>query len=254
MNKAFTLVELAIVIVIIGLLVGGVLQGQELIKQAELRRMMSNVEGYKAAFTGFYAKYNCLAGDCPNAYRFFADKDCGTNSAISSSNPTGCNGNGDALLYTAEGQKSMNHLTLSNLLKGSFTGAYTDNIIGDITLPTGAKNASIFMPIFSHNDIDSGTSCGYRFCPGFGGNVMQNVILYGSINYTPKDYPRGGLFTPREAYEIDVKFDDGIYYSGALSGENGTISDSTVPQCGDRTLKTYAVATTSTACRLAFRM
>jgi type II secretory pathway pseudopilin PulG len=61
MNKAFTLVELAIVI--IGLLVGGVLQGQELIQQAKIQSVIKNVESYKAAVITFKGKYNDVPGD-----------------------------------------------------------------------------------------------------------------------------------------------------------------------------------------------
>lgn len=56
-NSAFTLVELAIVIVIIGLLVGGVLQGQELIKQSENRALIKAYQEYSSAET-ISCKYN----------------------------------------------------------------------------------------------------------------------------------------------------------------------------------------------------
>jgi prepilin-type N-terminal cleavage/methylation domain-containing protein len=62
----FTLIELSIVLVIIGLLVGGVLAGRELMKTAELRALTSQVHQFTAAVNGFRVKYGALPGDMPN--------------------------------------------------------------------------------------------------------------------------------------------------------------------------------------------
>ncbi|HCR85768.1 MAG TPA: prepilin-type cleavage/methylation domain-containing protein, partial [Alphaproteobacteria bacterium] len=56
--------------VIIGLLVGGVLQGQELIKQAQIRSFISQLSGYDAAVNTFRAKYRELPGDMTKAVTF----------------------------------------------------------------------------------------------------------------------------------------------------------------------------------------
>src|SRR6476620_3558482 len=61
--RGFTLIEIAIVLVIIGLLLGGVLKGQELITGARVRNLISQQDGIKAAFFGFQDRYRALPGD-----------------------------------------------------------------------------------------------------------------------------------------------------------------------------------------------
>ena len=66
-SQGFTLIEIAIVLVIIGLLLGGVLKGQELITSARVRNLISQQDGIKAAFFGFQDRYRALPGDYANA-------------------------------------------------------------------------------------------------------------------------------------------------------------------------------------------
>jgi prepilin-type N-terminal cleavage/methylation domain-containing protein len=62
-QSGFTLIEIAIVLVIIGLLLGGVLKGQELITSARVRNLISTQDGVKAAYFGFLDRYRALPGD-----------------------------------------------------------------------------------------------------------------------------------------------------------------------------------------------
>ncbi len=72
-SKGFTLVELAIVLVIIGLLVGGVIGGQELIAQATIRKNIKEIKTVELAWNTFRAKYNGLPGDIRRPERFFPE-------------------------------------------------------------------------------------------------------------------------------------------------------------------------------------
>jgi prepilin-type N-terminal cleavage/methylation domain-containing protein len=63
MQKGFTLVEIAIVLVIIGLLLGGILKGQEMITQAKIKNVMADFSGISAAYHGYQDRYRRLPGD-----------------------------------------------------------------------------------------------------------------------------------------------------------------------------------------------
>ncbi len=65
-QAGFTLVELAIVMIIIGLLIGGILKGQELIQNAQVTSTASQVKAYEAALTTFRDSYNAVPGDMAN--------------------------------------------------------------------------------------------------------------------------------------------------------------------------------------------
>ena len=66
-QAGFTLVEIAIVLVIIGLLLGGILKGQEMITQAKIKNVMADFSGISAAYHGYQDRYRAIPGDDPNA-------------------------------------------------------------------------------------------------------------------------------------------------------------------------------------------
>ena len=66
-NQGFTLVEIAIVLVIIGLLLGGILKGQEMITQAKIKNLIADFSGVSAAYHGYQDRYRAIPGDDPGA-------------------------------------------------------------------------------------------------------------------------------------------------------------------------------------------
>src|SRR5437016_14617021 len=66
-QQGFTLVEIAIVLVIIGLLLGGILKGQEMITQAKIKNVIADFSGISAAYHGYQDRYRAIPGDDPNA-------------------------------------------------------------------------------------------------------------------------------------------------------------------------------------------
>jgi len=66
-QQGFTLVEIAIVLVIIGLLLGGILKGQEMITQAKIKNVIADFSGISAAYHGYQDRYRAIPGDDPGA-------------------------------------------------------------------------------------------------------------------------------------------------------------------------------------------
>jgi prepilin-type N-terminal cleavage/methylation domain-containing protein len=66
-ETGFTLVEIAIVLVIIGLLLGGILKGQEMITQAKIKNIVNDFNGITVAVTSYQDRYRALPGDDKNA-------------------------------------------------------------------------------------------------------------------------------------------------------------------------------------------
>jgi len=106
-QKGFTLVEIAIVMVIIGLLIGGILKGQEMINNAKVKRVVKQADEMRAAVMTFYDKYGQYPGD--------------ENSALF---PPGdlIAGNNDGQILGAEVFGAMSDLALANLITGTYNG------------------------------------------------------------------------------------------------------------------------------------
>lgn len=101
-QKGFTLVEIAIVLVIIGLLLGGVLKGQELIANSKIKATESEIQQWAAAVYTYQDKTGQLPGDDSNA----------------TNNP----GNGDGAIANAERAPLFEHLKDEGLIKGAYDG------------------------------------------------------------------------------------------------------------------------------------
>lgn len=112
-SAGFTLIELSIVLVIIGLIVGGILVGRELIHTAQLRGVLTEIEKFETARMAFKLKYNCFPGDCASAINF----------------GLGNSGNGNDLIeaycyYSTSDEPYLywQHLAAAGLISGNFTG------------------------------------------------------------------------------------------------------------------------------------
>jgi prepilin-type N-terminal cleavage/methylation domain-containing protein len=134
-RNGFTLIELSIVLVIIGLIVGAILVGRDLVAAAQYRRAVSDLENLKTSIATFKNKYNCLPGDCANATAFFSCADDYTTPWSGNY----CNGDGDGL-YDSDGTSS--NATYEGTLRiweqlsdaglpflGTYTGVWTNDAV-----------------------------------------------------------------------------------------------------------------------------
>jgi prepilin-type N-terminal cleavage/methylation domain-containing protein len=222
-KQGFSLVELSIVLVILGLLTGGILTGQNLIRAAELRSVTTQIAGYRTALYSFRDKYFAIPGDMVNATDFWgavdgADgegSDCFDAESLTQAT---CNGTGDGKVAGPTGSAgtswrhgerfhSWKHLANAGLIEGSYTGK--------------SDHATNY-------DVKTAGLIGLE---GTGG------------------YP----LTPAEAWNIDKKLDDGKPGYGVINTPVGAPSGTWAPDCAttdvDATAE-YHVTHEAAACPL----
>jgi len=213
--NGFTLIEMSIVLVIIGLIVGGILTGKSLIRSADLNQMVVELKGYEIAVTQFDDKYGHLPGDIPNAMSFWPS--CIAVDPGHASNT--CNGNGNRMIEVPNREilRAWQHLSFAGLVPGQYTGLEFSGTgaweRGVNVVAGGIKNTVIFVghwhPVGAQYSFDR----------------THNYISVGKLvpNIMGGGVSAGGAFlTPEEAYIIDTKFDDGVADSGSLHTFFGT--------------------------------
>jgi prepilin-type N-terminal cleavage/methylation domain-containing protein len=200
-SLGFTLIELSIVLVIIGLIIGGVLVGQDLISAATLRSIVKQQEQFKTAVATFKTKYDCLPGDCT--------------AATSLGFTTNGDGNGilgDATGYLFAGLNSeqlsfWQHLYQANLISNDGISAG-----GGGYVPANIRTDTWWVGYSAHAQVGGP---GYPVGDGPLGNILAIVGIPGQCGFITCGGARfsEGL-TPYEAYQLDSKVDDGMPLTG----------------------------------------
>lgn len=248
MCKAFSLVELSIVLVILGLLVGGVLAGQSLIRAAELRSVSTEYSRYTTAMSAFRDKYLALPGDMNNATSFWTAGTCpGTNVNTTSPQANTCNGDGDGTIEQAEASSTTSngcfrfwqHLALAGLVEGSFTGVPDSATYGAGTssfvtpnIPRSKLSSAGWGIQYIGSITDSGSTFYY-------GGEYGNGFYFGAVS---TGHPTVALLKAEEAWNLDTKLDDGKPATGSLVTLEGQGSVAASSGCAN-----LASATTSLA-------
>jgi len=186
-QRGFTLVEIAIVLVIIGLLLGGILKGQEMIIQAKIKNIMSDFSGVSAAYHGYQDRYRAIPGD-----------DAGANARWSLSNAAvSPDAFGNAIVRGAYNSTTADvesrlfwlHLRTAGFISGTGQAQPLNALNGIIGVQTGNAAATI----------------GAALANATGG--FTSLILC-SANLPDK-----------MAIAIDLQMDDGVRSAGTVRGQ-----------------------------------
>ena len=213
-QRGFTLIEIAIVLVIIGLLLGGVLKGQELITSARVRNLISAQDGVKAAFFGFQDRFRAYPGDYSQASQNIANMTttCG-----------GGNGNGNGVI-DASSTSSEPILAWEQLSKAGFiSGTYDCNATESLsTTPTNPYNVRLQL-------------------------VFDNAYGQGTANAQRHNLKTGAQIPVEIIAEVDRKIDDGRPFSGAFQFSAYRGNGANAPQFGGTALAPNCANTTGSS-------
>ena len=206
-EQGFTLVELAIVMVIIGLLIGGILKGQELIANAKIGATVSQLKGLDAALNTFQDKYNALPGDMvsPNTRLSGCNGPCanGGDGNLRIDTP---NFNTAPSTLTQESVAAFAHLSAADLVSGIDTAAGAPEF--GRNLPAVKAGGGLWISNASAAIANTGVTAGRHY-----------AILNGSL---ADPGATTGVLTASTAAQIDRKLDDGRPDTGAYSSLGGT--------------------------------
>jgi prepilin-type N-terminal cleavage/methylation domain-containing protein len=235
-KQGFTLIELSIVLVIIGLMVGGVLVGQDLIRAAGARSQIAQIENYKTATNTFRGKYGYLPGDIPAtaATQFgFAARGAfqgqgDGNGVLEGCNQYGCRSDNSTAFghyyNDGEGLLFWNDLGAAQLVNGRFSAgvmippsaANSNGIsyVPQLYFPQSNINPAGYIVVWS-GGVSSSGSC---LVPSGGPCWVQTGINHFSI-VDPTVIYGSGMMTSRQAYSIDTKIDDGSPTTGKVQAK-----------------------------------
>lgn len=210
-NTGFTLIELSIVLVIIGLIVGGVLVGRDLVKAAQIRKQVSQISNLNTAVTTFKVKYNGLPGDITpaQAQMFGMVARAGTTDR----------GDGNGRLTVDSGHLSnensmfWNDLSVAKLIAGD----YSLDIDGNVEIPAGSVD--LYLP---KGEMNGSHLIVFYIPPGNGFGDIGGPVTFALANIASADsngaYDASDVVTPLQAYAIDSKMDDGKPTTGVVYG------------------------------------
>ncbi len=265
-KRGFSLIELSIVLVILGLLVGGILAGRSLIRASELRSVTTEFNRYNTAFLAFRDKYFALPGDFANATSIWGTDPggCpGTSATTTGPGSATCNGNGDGMIngLTANDlYRSWQHLADAGLIEGQYTGVPNST-------SWWIRSINIAMPNVPVSRL-SGAAWNVQFVGGqditstyFFDGSYPHILLLGIAAGDP--LASAGPLSPEDAWNIDTKMDDGKPGSGRVLSLKNSNQANAANGCSNQTYtiassiaatSDYLLTNSKSICALAFKM
>jgi len=200
-KKAFTLIELSIVLIIIGLLIVAITSGSSLIRNAKLRSITNEAKQYQVAVNSFFMKFDEYPGDF--------DQILGQQSVAGD--------NDDVIEWRAtvnEGSNAWLHLVGSGILPSDVASGMDENAM------KSSAAATSFIPN-THYPASAENSAGWIFNSVSNINYVQLVKAFPSqtdavLSAPLIDTKGGGALTATDAFSIDNKNDDGIRDTGDI--------------------------------------
>lgn len=251
-HRGFSLVELSIVLVILGLLTGGILAGQSLIRAAELRKVSTQYSVYYTAMQSFRDKYFAIPGDMANATSFWgaADPTPATCKTTPSVDTKTCNGDGNGNITQGsvgsnERFRFWQHLANAGLIEGSYrgVGGGSGSEANETNSPISIANSYWFIywigPLSGNTQMFDG--------------VYSNTLQFGG--FVSGQDPNAPVLSPSDAWNIDTKSDDGKPGTGKIliraTGGLATCTDTSTSSAG--ATANYLLVNTGNNCALVFR-
>ncbi len=210
MKKGFSLVELSVVLIIIGILIAAVATSTKLIGNSKLRKVMQEVESMKSGINTFYASFDAYPGDFKRASAFFDNLPEGLDEMP--------NGNGDNFVeYNAENAYSWLHLASAQVIDGAYTGAMSGS--GEGATPRENSPGSQYSPGVCYNHIFN-----YDLTGSTVDTTQNNIVVGTQVTNNPCV---ASTFLPKDAEFIDLKLDDGNPVNGNVRSYGGSNTNGT---------------------------
>ncbi len=207
-SRGFTLVEIAIVLVIIGLLIGGVLRGQELVNSARINSISSQQSAIKTAYFGFLDRFKALPGDLSAAQALLINSSTAPASVA-----------GDGVILLADSAAFFNNLSQAGFITCASCSASTivtpgtSGGVATYTPPAaGLNGANTLVNVF-------GQPLAFQYNSGANGSNGAGAINFMSVTTTEGGAPTlttGSMIASNLLAELDRKSDDGNPAGGSF--------------------------------------
>ena len=228
-QHGFTLIEIAIVLVIIGLLLGGILKGQELITSARVRNLISQQDGIKAAFFGFQDRYRALPGDYTQA--------------STNVNGVALNGNGNGQIEVAAPTGTItehilvwDHLSHAGFINGAYTLAAAS---GETEKPenTPQNPYSMFLRLSYDDDYGDAGTPPVKHNLKTGNQIPADILAEVDRKVDDGNALRGGFrFSPISATGTGPTAANCYETTAGATQGNWTTIGTVEPNCGGTSL------------------